>query len=109
MDNDMMYIDRLKEAALTIKEVPDNAIISNFQTSMRKLGECESAGRKEIIEQLKTFVKNFIGKDQSLIQHAVKAYHSAISSYASHSIKHKQIFNYKEMNFTDLVYSFYLY
>jgi hypothetical protein len=110
METDKLYVERLKESGLNVKETSDRAILLNFKESMSKQtdkGEIKTKGQastcQALLDQLKGFVRNTIGKDQSLIQAVIKAYHSAISSYASNSLRDKKIFNYKEVNLTDLV------
>ena len=110
MESDKLYVDRLKEADLDVKEVADSSILLNFKESIAKQGNKVDTQKKSkssicqaLLDQLKSFVENCIGKDQSLIQGALKAYDSAVSSYTSYSLKDKKIFNYKEVNLTDLV------
>ena len=112
MENDSQYVDRLKESGLDVHEITDRTILLSYEEAMAKLkhsavkAASKSDRCKSLLEQLRGFVKSSIAKDQSLIQLALKAYHSTISSYASYSLRDKKIFNYKELNFTDLAKGF---
>jgi len=111
MDGEKGYIDMLKDCGLTLKSAASHAILTNFKEAIDKnLGiKCAERGRdleNFLITNLRTFVKQTIARDKALIQLALGAYRSSISSFASRSLKDKKIFNYKDINFTDLAKGF---
>ena len=115
MEGEKGYIDRLKETGLELQPVMDKTIMVNFEESVTKhlsataVATSQKRGRdlvKTLLGQLKALVKTTVGRDKNLIQLALGAYRSSISSFASRSLKDKQIFNYKELNFTDLAKGF---
>eukprot|EP01022_Parablepharisma_sp_SALTPOND_P019953 TRINITY_DN3509_c0_g1_i1.p1 TRINITY_DN3509_c0_g1~~TRINITY_DN3509_c0_g1_i1.p1 ORF type:complete len:773 (+),score=73.42 TRINITY_DN3509_c0_g1_i1:8566-10884(+) len=111
MEGEKGYVDRLRETGLNLKQIPDKAILANFQESaakhlmpgVMKKGKDQAKG---MLEGIRALLKTTIGKDNGLIKLAVGAYRSSISAFASRSLKDKKIFNYKELNFTDLAKGF---
>jgi len=104
MEEEKGYIKKLKDIGLEFNSIPSEAILDNFTHAIPKY--IKQYKGMNVVGDIGGLIRTTIGKDKTMIQLALGAYKSSISSFAARSIKDKAIFNYKEINFGELAHGF---
>lgn len=103
MNEEKGYVSKLKDAGLQLSSIPSDDILSSFShTAAKRLPQYKGSN---VIGDIGNLVRTTVGK-RKMVQLALGAYKSSVSSLAARSLRDKAIFSYKEVNFTDLAKGF---